>query len=150
MFRTVFPSIIRSSRLHIQQQVYVKQLLLLCAVAVFSVLSSWWWRKDRPKHVQCFTRINNLRNRCILLVLLYQIYYDARTYERQKTRMLSALLKLTGHWILYYQPPVLNKQGTKAYRRHGENSRVLFRLQYTMEVSGNTGSNILPQRKSIT
>ena len=27
-------------------------------------------RKDRPKHVQRFTRINNLRNRCILLVVL--------------------------------------------------------------------------------
>jgi hypothetical protein len=31
MFRTVFPSIIRSSRLHIQQQAYVKQLLLPAA-----------------------------------------------------------------------------------------------------------------------
>jgi hypothetical protein len=28
MFRTVFPSIIRSSELHIQQQAYVKQVLL--------------------------------------------------------------------------------------------------------------------------
>jgi len=28
MFRTVFPSIIRSSRLYIQQQVYVKQIML--------------------------------------------------------------------------------------------------------------------------
>jgi len=28
MFRTVFPSIIRSSRLYTQQQVYVKQVLL--------------------------------------------------------------------------------------------------------------------------
>jgi hypothetical protein len=28
MFRTLFPSIIRSSRLHIQQQVYYKQILL--------------------------------------------------------------------------------------------------------------------------
>jgi len=28
MFRTVFPSIIRSSRLYIQQQAYVKQILL--------------------------------------------------------------------------------------------------------------------------
>jgi len=28
MFRTVFPSIIRSSRLYIQQQAYVKQMLL--------------------------------------------------------------------------------------------------------------------------
>jgi hypothetical protein len=29
MFRTVFPSIIRSLRLHIQQQIYIKQILLL-------------------------------------------------------------------------------------------------------------------------
>ena len=29
MFRTVLPSIIRSSRLYIQQQVYVKQILVL-------------------------------------------------------------------------------------------------------------------------
>jgi hypothetical protein len=28
MFRTAFPSIIRSARLYIQQQVYVKQILL--------------------------------------------------------------------------------------------------------------------------
>jgi hypothetical protein len=34
MYQTVFPSIIRSSRLHIQQQTYVKQLLLPAA-------SSW-------------------------------------------------------------------------------------------------------------
>ena len=27
-------------------------------------------RRDRPKHVERFTRINNLRNRCILLVVL--------------------------------------------------------------------------------
>jgi hypothetical protein len=27
-------------------------------------------RKERPKHVVCFTRINNLRNTCISLVLL--------------------------------------------------------------------------------
>jgi len=31
MFRTAFPSIIRSSRLHIQQQAFVKQILLLLA-----------------------------------------------------------------------------------------------------------------------
>jgi len=31
MFRTVFPSIIRSSRLHIKQQAYVKQILCLLA-----------------------------------------------------------------------------------------------------------------------
>ena len=31
MFRTVFPSVIRSSRLYIQQQAFVKQILLLLA-----------------------------------------------------------------------------------------------------------------------
>jgi len=31
MFRTVFPSIVRSSRLYIEQQAYVKQILLLLA-----------------------------------------------------------------------------------------------------------------------
>ena len=31
MFRTVFPSIIRSSRLYIQQQAFVKQMLCLHA-----------------------------------------------------------------------------------------------------------------------
>jgi hypothetical protein len=30
-------------------------------------------RKDRPKHVECFARINNLRNWCILLVILGNI-----------------------------------------------------------------------------
>jgi len=33
MFRTVFPSIIRSSKLHIQPQAYVKQLLLPAAIS---------------------------------------------------------------------------------------------------------------------
>jgi len=57
MFRTVFPSIIRSSKLRIQGQVYVKQLLLPVAagssscltytVAVYAVLSSWLWT-ERP------------------------------------------------------------------------------------------------------
>ena len=30
-------------------------------------------RSFRPKHVERFTRINNLRNRCILLVVLYEV-----------------------------------------------------------------------------
>jgi hypothetical protein len=40
MFWTVFPSIIRSSRLYIQQQVYVKQILLPAAQVAVSVASS--------------------------------------------------------------------------------------------------------------
>jgi len=39
MFQTVFPSIIRSSKLHIQHQVLVWQI----PDAVCAVLCSWWW-----------------------------------------------------------------------------------------------------------
>jgi len=39
MFQTGFPSIIRSSKLHIQRQVLVWQI----PDAVCAVLSSWWW-----------------------------------------------------------------------------------------------------------
>jgi len=38
MFRTVFPSIIRSSRLYIQQQAYVKQILILLASKQYQYL----------------------------------------------------------------------------------------------------------------
>jgi hypothetical protein len=47
MFRTVFPSIIRSSRLYIQQQFDIYLLLYV---------QSWTpdgGRKDCPKHVEC-------------------------------------------------------------------------------------------------
>ena len=59
MFRTVFPSIIRSSRLYIQQQAFVKEILLSACfmyniknknnmpVAVCTILKSWW-RTERP------------------------------------------------------------------------------------------------------
>ena len=40
MFRTVFPFIIRSSKLHIRQQAYVKQLLLPAASGDEMELSS--------------------------------------------------------------------------------------------------------------
>jgi hypothetical protein len=80
VFRTVFPSIIRSSKLHIQQR-YMSNTcsyLLLSgmrwssssspiAAAVWHILllyTQFWapddGRKDRPKHVERFT-INNLR-----------------------------------------------------------------------------------------
>ena len=31
-------------------------------------------RKDRPRHVVRFTRINNLRERCVLLVVLQEMF----------------------------------------------------------------------------
>jgi len=42
MFQTIFPSIIRSSKLHIQRQVLVWQM----PDAVRAVLSSWWWTEN--------------------------------------------------------------------------------------------------------
>jgi len=64
MFQTVFPSTIRSSKLHIQRQVFVGPLLLSVASldglaagssksvwqipdAVCAVLSSWWWTEKQ-------------------------------------------------------------------------------------------------------
>jgi hypothetical protein len=58
MFRTVFPSIIRSSRLHIEQQVYVQ---------------SWTpddGRKDRPKDAECYIIINKFEKPVHLVGLL--------------------------------------------------------------------------------
>jgi len=66
-------------------------------------------RKDRAKHVERFTRINNLRNRCILLVLL-QKYYDARTYERQMILKHLTTLTVSTNCMTYtpvtFQSPV--------------------------------------------
>ena len=63
MFLTGFPSIIRSSKLHIQRQVFVRPLLLPAA----SSLYVQFWApddglKNRLKHVQRLTEINKLRN----------------------------------------------------------------------------------------
>jgi len=80
MFRTVFPSIIRRSKLRIQQRYMSNSccyLLLsgmkwnsisspIAAVWHITLLYTQFWapddgRKDHPKHVERFTRINNLR-----------------------------------------------------------------------------------------
>ena len=53
MFRTAFPSIISSSRLYIQQYLFDKCLLLY--------VQSWNaddGHKDRPKHVEYYSKIN--------------------------------------------------------------------------------------------
>jgi len=74
MFRTVFPSIIRSSKLCVQQRYMSNNCCYLLlsgnevAAAVWHIplLYTQFWapddgRKDRPKHIERFTRINNLR-----------------------------------------------------------------------------------------
>jgi len=86
MFRTVFPSIIRSSRLYVQQQAYVKQILLLLAngnemelqfhlvplyqavavsvwhtpVAVRTVLNSWWWTQTPSETCRVLLQIKQI------------------------------------------------------------------------------------------
>ena len=40
-------------------------------------------RKDRPKHVECYSKINKFEKRVHLVGFTIEIYYDARTYERQ-------------------------------------------------------------------
>jgi len=72
MFRTVFPSIIRSSRLYTQQQAFVKQILLSacyllasrqqylfdkCLLLCVQSRTPDDGRKDRPKHVECHSKI---------------------------------------------------------------------------------------------
>ena len=131
MFRTGFPSIIRSSKLRIQQRYMSNSCcyLLLAGMRWNAVPSHPRWRqlfdvclllyvqswapndgrKDRAKHVERFTRINNLRNRCILLVLL-QKYYDARTYERQMILKHLTTLTVSTNCMTYtpvtFQSPV--------------------------------------------
>jgi len=54
MFRTVFPSIIRSSKLHIQRQVFVRPI----PDAVCAVLISLWWT-EKPSET-CRTSYRNV------------------------------------------------------------------------------------------
>jgi hypothetical protein len=54
MFQTVFPSIIRSSKLHIQRQVFVRPILLPAASLVRLAAGL--------KHIQRLTEISKLRN----------------------------------------------------------------------------------------
>ena len=73
MFRTVSLSVIRSSRLYIQQQTFAKQILLSACLRVpankqtaacrLLCVQSWTpddERKDRPKHVECHYKIKQI------------------------------------------------------------------------------------------
>jgi len=88
ILRTVFPSIIRSSKLRIQQRYMSNSCcyLLLSGVKWNSMQYTQFsapddGRKDSPKHVERFTRINNLRKQLHHVGCNIGIYYDARTYE---------------------------------------------------------------------
>jgi len=60
-FRTVIPSIIRSSRLYIQQQAFVRQTAVFFDKCLLLYVQSWTpndGRKDSPKHVECHSKLN--------------------------------------------------------------------------------------------
>jgi len=75
MFQTVFPSIIRSSKLHIQRQVFVRPI----PDAVCTVLS--WWTENPSETRTAPYRNKEIVKHCILLVILCEYISDARTYE---------------------------------------------------------------------
>jgi len=70
MFQTVFLSIIRSTKLHTQRQVFVRPWSdkYPTLYVQFCAPDDGW--KNRLKHVECLTEINKFEKRCILLVVL--------------------------------------------------------------------------------
>jgi hypothetical protein len=87
MFRTVFPSIIRSLRLYTQHRVYVVQVLWLLASkqtpdALCTVLDAWWWMEIPSETCRVFFQ-NKIEILCTLLIFTIEIYYDARFYKLQ-------------------------------------------------------------------
>ena len=51
--------------------------------AVNAVVSSWWWAWRRPKHVERHKMSSNKPVKLLHLVNLFELYDDARTYQRQ-------------------------------------------------------------------
>ena len=82
MFRTVFPSNIKSTRLYILQQAFVKYILV-CLASKQTAVSVWLLyvqsltlddgRKDRPKHVECHSKINKFDTLAHLVGFTIQI-----------------------------------------------------------------------------
>jgi len=73
---------------------YVKQILLsactqqylsdICLLLYVRSSTPEDGRKDRPKHVECYSKQNKFETLVHLFGFTIEIYYDARPYERQK------------------------------------------------------------------
>ena len=98
MFRRVFPSIIRSSRLYIQQQTDIALCLLAYLLASRKqylvdkclLLYVWSWtpddgRKDRPKHVECHSKINKFNTLMYLVGFTMGIILRCMALWKSKT-----------------------------------------------------------------
>ena len=104
ILRTVFPSIIGSSKLYIQHQVYAIQVRWLhaggpasmqstnlCDIYLMLYVQPWTpddGRKDRPKYVQWYS----IKPKIVHLVgFTVEIYHDTRSHELQ-TRYIYLIL----------------------------------------------------------
>ena len=93
MFRTVFPSIIRSSRLYIQQQAYVKQILLTawssgvqdCAYSNMHMSNRYCWLLDHQefKTVHTATGICQTDTAGCLIIRSSRLYILQQAYVKQ-------------------------------------------------------------------
>jgi len=118
MFRTIFPSIIRSSRLYTHHQVYIiqvswllasghemelhefllvpasKQLTNLHDIYLMVCVRCWTpddgW-KDRPKHVEWYSINSKILH---LVGFTVEIHHDARSHERQISAVVGLILIL--------------------------------------------------------
>jgi hypothetical protein len=92
MFRKIFPSIIRSSRLYTQHQVYVIQVSWLLASGqsnnlydIYLMLCVQSWTpddgcKDHPKHVEWYSANSKIVH---LVGFSIEIYHNGRSHESQ-------------------------------------------------------------------
>jgi len=106
MFRTVFPSITRISRLYIQHQVYVIQVGWLPASKqstnlydIFLMLYVQPWtpddgRKYRPKHVEWYSISPKIVH---LVGFTIEIYHDARSPKLQIYHSITSCMSYPCH-----------------------------------------------------
>jgi len=83
MFQTVFPSIIRSSKLHTHRQVLVWQI----PDAVCAVLSSWWWTEKLSETCRASYRNKYIVKRCISLVVVWEYIISSYFLEGTVTKI---------------------------------------------------------------
>ena len=90
MFRTVFLSIISSSRLYIQQQTFVRKVSVWLLYVQSSAPDDG--RKDSPKHVECLLFLNI--NQLDALNFIISLFHACTCFEY--------ICSLSGGQILYY------------------------------------------------
>ena len=135
MFQTVFPSTIRSSKVHIQRQVFVIPLLLRASSLTLYV--QFWapddGRKNRLKHVERLTEINKLRN--VAFCWLYcanTLFYNNSTPTICKERPLI-FLRSAFSWLIAQRVVVISypeQRNSRLVRSGDLFSRIVHLIQF--------------------